>query len=85
VADERPKRTRKPAEATRKTTRATKPKETARKTPARKAAATPRARRDTRPVVTHDQIAARAYQLHLEGNGDAFANWLRAETELATA
>ena len=46
--------------------------------------ATPRTRRK-KVVVTHDAIEQRAYELHLEGSGDAFANWLRAERELATA
>lgn len=91
MADEKPKRTRKPAEATtRKTTKTKTTKTTSavsptRATPARKAAATPRARRAPRPAVTHDEIAVRAYHLHLEGNGDAFANWIRAETELTAA
>lgn len=81
MADEKPKRTRKT------TTDATKgaKKTTARKAPARKAATTPRTRRAARPMLTHDQVAARAYELHLEGHGDAFANWVRAEQELATA
>jgi hypothetical protein len=36
--------------------------------------------------VTHDQIALRAYELHLLGAGaDPMDNWLRAERELATA
>jgi hypothetical protein len=36
--------------------------------------------------VTHEQIARRAYELHLAGTeGDAMAHWLRAERELATA
>jgi hypothetical protein len=74
VADEKPKRTRK------KTDQTTKP--TARKAPARKAAATPRTRRAARKTISHEQIASRAYQLHLEGNGDAFANWMRAAAEL---
>jgi Protein of unknown function (DUF2934) len=43
----------------------------------RRAAATP---------VTHEQIALRAYELHLAGtDGDATAHWLRAERELAGA
>ena len=36
-------------------------------------------------AVTHEQIAERAYFLHLERGGDAFENWLVAERELATA
>ena len=36
--------------------------------------------------VTHEQIALRAYELHLtESNGDAMAHWLRAERELVGA
>ena len=37
-------------------------------------------------AVTHEQIALRAYELHLEGTGgDAMAHWLRAERELVGA
>jgi hypothetical protein len=33
--------------------------------------------------LTSEQIAARAYEIHLSGTGgDDFENWLRAETEL---
>ena len=36
--------------------------------------------------VTHDQIALRAYELHLLGVGaDPMENWLRAERELVSA
>ena len=45
-------------------------------------------RRATSPVppVSHDQIALRAYELHLAGSdGDATAHWLRAERELVGA
>ena len=35
--------------------------------------------------VSHDDIATRAYYIHLEGGHDPFENWLRAEAELATA
>ena len=48
----------------------------------RKPAATSRTRRTTR--VTHDDIALRAYELHLGGGADAFENWITAERELAT-
>jgi hypothetical protein len=35
---------------------------------------------------THDEIAERAYFLHLEESGaDALGNWLRAERELTAA
>jgi hypothetical protein len=38
------------------------------------------------PPVTHEQIALRAYELHLTGSdGDAMAHWLRAERELVGA
>jgi hypothetical protein len=48
----------------------------------------PGARKRTAPApeparVTHEQIALRAYELHLAGTeGDAMAHWLRAEREL---
>jgi hypothetical protein len=36
--------------------------------------------------VTHEQIARRAYELHVAGvDGDAMAHWLRAERELVGA
>jgi hypothetical protein len=36
--------------------------------------------------VTHEQIALRAYELHLLGAGaDPMENWLRAERELVSA
>ncbi len=34
--------------------------------------------------VSHDDIATRAYYIHLEGGRDPFENWLRAERELTT-
>jgi len=70
------------------TTKATAAKATA----PRKASTVKRARRTVRKrdaaaaVVTHEEIARRAYELHLAGSeGDAMAHWLRAERELATA
>jgi hypothetical protein len=33
-------------------------------------------------AVSYDDIATRAYYLHLEGGDDPFENWLRAEHEL---
>ena len=36
-------------------------------------------------VPTPDQIAERAYFLHLERGGDQLENWLTAERELAAA
>jgi hypothetical protein len=48
--------------------------------------ATTRRRATARPQVTHEQIALRAYELHLAGtDGDAMAHWLRAERELVGA
>jgi hypothetical protein len=64
------------------------------KDPTAKATATKRVRRTVKtattrrrsaspPAVTHEQIAMRAYELHLAGtDGDAMAHWLRAEREL---
>jgi len=40
---------------------------------------------EPRPV-SHEQIALRAYELHLLGQGrDPMENWLRAERELVSA
>lgn len=50
----------------------------ARKAPARKPATT----RTRRRAVTHDDIAFRAYELHLAGGADPFDNWVSAEREL---
>jgi hypothetical protein len=48
--------------------------------------ATTRRRSVARAPITHEQIALRAYELHLEGtDGDAMAHWLRAERELVGA
>jgi hypothetical protein len=48
--------------------------------------ATSRRRASGPPPVTHEQIALRAYELHLAGtDGDAMAHWLRAERELVGA
>lgn len=33
-------------------------------------------------LVSQEEIAMRAYYLHLEGGHDPFENWLRAEREL---
>ena len=47
---------------------------------------TARKRRAAPAPVTHEQIAARAYELHLLGVGaDPVDNWLRAERELVSA
>ena len=50
-----------------------------------KAAKKPAIRRKKKLAVTEEQIATRAYYLHLEGGADDVDNWLRAERELATA
>jgi hypothetical protein len=43
-------------------------------------------RRASAPAITQEQIALRAYEIHLEGTeGDALAHWLRAERELVGA
>jgi Protein of unknown function (DUF2934) len=44
-------------------------------------------RRTAAPApVTHEQIALRAYELHLRGEGsDPMENWLKAERELVAA
>ena len=34
---------------------------------------------------TFDDIATRAYYIHLEAGGDPFENWIRAERELVAA
>jgi hypothetical protein len=36
-------------------------------------------------TLSYEDIATRAYYLHLEGNDDPFENWIRAERELAAA
>jgi hypothetical protein len=36
-------------------------------------------------VVSQEDIATRAYFIHLEGGHDPFENWLRAERELIPA
>jgi hypothetical protein len=64
----------KQAKSTEAASSARKPKST--RTTAKRAAAVP---------VGHDEIALRAYFIHLEGGGDACENWLRAERELLAA
>jgi hypothetical protein len=47
---------------------------------------TRRTKKATEPIVlTWEDIATRAYYIHLEEGGDASENWMRAERELATA
>jgi hypothetical protein len=36
-------------------------------------------------TVSYEDIATRAYYLHLEGGHDPLENWVRAERELVTA
>ena len=63
-----PKRARKPTER----------KPAARKTPAK-----PRAKAASKPKVTDESIAQRAYELYESGaEGDMLAHWLKAEQEL---
>jgi len=50
--------------------------------PKKKRAATTVTRRRKKPIVTADQIAERAYFLHLAGGADPLQNWLAAEREL---
>ena len=62
------------------TTKRTAAKRTTSKRPARRRAAAAPA------PITHEQIALRAYEIHLDGTeGDALAHWLRAERELVGA
>jgi hypothetical protein len=69
--------TTKPTAATRATAKAT----SAAKRPRRRRTATA-----AQAPVTHEQIALRAYEIHLAGSeGDALAHWLRAERELVGA
>jgi hypothetical protein len=55
----------------------------AKKTTTRKTTSATTRRTRKRPVPTVDQIAERAYFIHLDEGGDPFGNWLRAERELA--
>ncbi|MGH3050504.1 MAG: hypothetical protein ACRDLK_10125 [Gaiellaceae bacterium] len=54
-----------------------------------KSTKTPAARRPSLrrklAAATPEEIATRAYYLHLEGGVDQVENWLRAERELVTA
>jgi hypothetical protein len=62
------------------TAKRTTPKST--KTPAVRK---PTLRRKRAPALTHEEIATRAYYLHLAGGSDPLGDWLRAEQELAAA
>jgi Protein of unknown function (DUF2934) len=56
------------------------------KKPAAKKTTTTRRTRKTTPVVLQwEQVATRAYYIHLEAGGDPTENWLRAERELLAA
>jgi hypothetical protein len=61
-------------------------KRTESKTTKAPAARKPAVRRKRTPApeitVTREDIATRAYYIHLEGGHDPFENWLRAEAEL---
>jgi hypothetical protein len=65
----------------RKATEAAAPKQTA-----AKKITTRRTKKATEPIIlTWEDIATRAYYIHLEEGGDANENWMRAERELAPA
>ena len=55
------------------------------KAPSARKPAVRRKRVEATPVVSQEDIATRAYYIHLEGGHDPFENWLRAEADLATA
>jgi hypothetical protein len=57
-------------------------KRTESKTSKAPAARKPVIRRKRAPKVTHEDIATRAYYIHLEGGHDPHENWVRAESEL---
>jgi hypothetical protein len=44
-----------------------------------------RRKRTAAVAVTQEDIATRAYYIHLEGGHDPFENWMRAEREIAGA
>jgi hypothetical protein len=53
---------------------------------AAKKTTTRRTKTATAPIVlTWEDVATRAYYIHLEEGGDARENWMRAERELAPA
>ena len=58
----------------------TKPTKTTTRKPAAK-----RTTRTKKVAVTQENIAMRAYFIHLEEGGDAHENWVRAERELGPA
>jgi hypothetical protein len=53
---------------------------------AAKKTTTRRTKKATEPIVLNwEDVATRAYYIHLEEGGDAQENWMRAEHELAPA
>ena len=53
---------------------------------AAKKTSTRRTKKATEPIVlTWEDVATRAYYIHLEEGGDPQENWMRAEHELAPA
>jgi hypothetical protein len=75
-----------PKRTAEKTTAANTAEETPRKRTRRVLKPSTRRRRVEPRPVSHEQIALRAYELHLLGQGaDAMENWLRAERELVSA
>ena len=60
-------------------------KRTEAKTSKAPAARKPVIHRKRSPQGTPEEIATRAYYLHLEGGHDPLENWLRAERELVGA
>jgi len=58
------------------------PKRTEAKTTKAPTARKPVIRRKRASKLTAEDIAVRAYYLHLEGGHDPFENWLRAEREV---
>jgi hypothetical protein len=60
-------------------------KRTESKTSKAPAARKPAIRRKRAPKVTVEDIATRAYYIHLEGGHDPLENWVRAERERAGA
>jgi hypothetical protein len=58
------------------------PKRTEPKTSKAPTTRKPVLRRKRTPTITQEDIATRAYYIHLEGGHDPFENWIRAEREL---
>ncbi|OFX62038.1 MAG: hypothetical protein A2046_00965 [Bacteroidetes bacterium GWA2_30_7] len=65
------------------TTKKTESKSTAKPKAEKKATEVKKASKPASKIVTDDEIAQRAYQIHLEtGNHDAHENWVEAEKQL---